>query len=376
MITTTSTPRQSDRNMRSPGVNRSTRLHLLTRYDTMGASSRVRFFQFVPLLRRQLQGIDLVTNCLLSDNYLDRKYSRRPAWLEVLRGYASRLRHLLATRLDICWIEKELWPWAPAWFELLFLRHRPYAIDLDDAIFHNYDQHRSRMVQLLMGGKIDRLMRQATHVLAGNAYLAERARRAGARSVKLLPTVIDLTRYRPKLPAPGCDAVRIVWIGSPATVGYLSLVLPVLADLASERDVELWTIGANAEAPGLRTISVPWSEATEAEAIAACDIGIMPLHDSCWERGKCGYKLIQYMGCGLPVVASPIGVNREIVTEGETGFLAPDAAAWKVKLQMLIDDPELRLRLGRAGRLRVEQRYSIEAVLPDIADALQSLVRS
>ena len=293
----------------------------------------------------------------------------------IVKAYGGRSKVLLSSRgTEVIWVEKELWPWVPAWIECAVFGRRKVVLDFDDAIFHNYDLHSSTLVRCLFGRKIDALMRRADLVTAGNEYLAERARAAGAKRVELLPTVIDLDRYpRPlrKLAANGRTV--IVWIGSPATVHYLQRLAGPLARVASENDIELHVIGARLELPGVRCVHVPWTEASEVAAISAGDIGIMPLLDSPWERGKCGYKLIQYMACGLPVVASPVGVNCRIVDLGCNGFLAWDDAAWVDALARLVKNAELRKSMGEAGRRKVEKEYCLQVTGPQLAGWLLGL---
>jgi glycosyltransferase involved in cell wall biosynthesis len=207
-------------------------------------------------------------------------------------------------------------------------------------------------------------------VTAGNEYLAQRARDAGARRVEIIPTVIDLERYTPKTDY-DTQVPTIVWIGSPSTVRYLSTIAQPLAELATRRKFRLRIIGGQIALPGVDVEYVPWTESGEVASIAACDIGIMPLDDSPWERGKCGYKLIQYMACGLSVVASPIGVNTKIVQEERNGYLANDAASWIERLDALLANPALREGMGRAGRRLVEERYCIQVVAPQLAEYLK-----
>ena len=118
--------------------------------------------------------------------------------------------------------------------------------------------------------------------------------------------------------------------------------------------------------PAVPTEHVPWTEAAEVAAIAEFDVGIMPLADEPWERGKCGYKLIQYMACGLPVVASPVGVNRQIVEHGVNGFLAETPTQWDEALRTLLADPALRQRMGQAGRQKVERQFSLQVTGPKV----------
>ena len=163
---------------------------------------------------------------------------------------------------------------------------------------------------------------------------------------------------------------RVGWIGSPSTAVLLSLVREPLERLAREQPLRLVTIGARSLPKiDVPTEEHPWSEETEVSLLASIHVGIMPLQDEPWQRGKCGYKLIQYMACGKPVVASPVGVNCEIVTE-EVGYLAEDPQEWYAALRRLADDDARRGRLGRAGRLVVEVKYSVPAVAPLLTELL------
>ncbi|MDP2006325.1 MAG: glycosyltransferase family 4 protein [Rubrivivax sp.] len=351
------------------------RVGCLTRYDDLGASSRVRFSQYLAPMARLAPDLLWQRQSLLDGAYLRRKYAGLTTTRDTLRCYARRAADIASQPLpDLWWVEKELWPYAPAWLERTLLSRRPYALDLDDAIFHNYDLHPLALVRRALGHKIDRLMEGAALVTAGNAYLAARALAAGARRVETVPTVIDLDRYplRTTTASPDIGPIDIAWIGSPATVGYLQALARPLAQLAAARRIRLVVIGGGSlRLPGVEVIARPWSADTEAAEIARCHIGVMPLPDSPWERGKCGYKLIQYMACGLPVVASPVGVNCEIVRPGHNGWLADDDAHWLRVLTALVEDAPSRLRLGRAGRETVERQYSVQAVAPRLAALLR-----
>lgn len=347
------------------------RVLFLTRFDRQGASSRMRFFQYLPYF--QANGIECVASPLLDDGMLLEKYRRGGygMWMLVL-AYGRRIRTLLQVhQFDLLWIEKEALPWFPVWFERWLLRHVPYILDFDDAIFHGYDLHRFAWVRRIYGQRIDHLMKGSQLVIAGNSYLADRASRAKAPRVAVVPTVVDLTRY----PVRQADAARqkpqIVWIGSPSTVLYLLDLVEPLRALAKRTAFKLRVIGGGAIAiPGVDIDVLAWSADSEAIAIAECDVGIMPLRDTPWEQGKCAYKLIQYMACGLPTVASPIGANCDVVREGETGFFAGNTSAWVEKLELLLCDPVLRRRLGRAGRARVEAEYCLQQTGPKLVRLL------
>jgi glycosyltransferase involved in cell wall biosynthesis len=352
------------------------RVLALTRYERLGASSRIRLLQFLPAL--SARGFAVEVSPLFSDDYVRRLYAgQRPLISDVRRSYARRIKALLnRRRFDLIWIEKEALPWIPGWMEALALFGSTYVIDLDDAWFHRYDMNRARAVRWLLGGKLDRLLRHSRAVIAGNAYLADHARRAGAPRIALIPSVLDPARYSdmsicPASSSPGGPAI-IGWIGTPATVHYLLRLADVLRAVAAERQIALHIVGA-AVPSGLADLpakSIPWSEATEARAISEFTVGIMPLDETPWERGKCGYKLLQVMAAGLPVIASPVGANAAIIRDQENGFLASSPADWRSALIRVIDDATLRLSIGRNGRATVEERYAIAAVFGDLATVL------
>ena len=220
-------------------------------------------------------------------------------------------------------------------------------------------------------------MKRAALVIAGNQYLADYARKSGARKVNVLPTAIDLNRYSQDWERSNEDAasmVKVVWIGQHYTAKFLRPFAPLFEKIAAEGKARFSAIGIDANKAELPMASVQWSEETEASAIAEHDIGIMPLEDSPFERGKCGYKLIQYMACGLPVVASPVGVNRQIVEHGVNGYLAESLEDWETAIKTLSADPELRKMFGVAGRRKVERNYCIQVTGPVLVELLESVV--
>lgn len=363
------------------------RVLLLSRYGRKAASSRVRSYQYLPRLREA--GIEVTAAPLLPDRYLEGFYeggAGSKPWKRAVGGYLRRARALLgAGRYDLLWIEKELFPWGPAWGERLLARlGLPYAVDYDDARFHRYDRHPSPAVRRLFGRKLDRVMERASAVVAGSRYLAEQARARGARRVRRIPSAVDLDDY-PESSAvirvdrregEGAGPFRIGWIGTPFSARYLELVREPLAEVRAELDAELTAVGAGSGLP--RSVEAelrPWTEETEVDELLRFDAGIMPLPDEPFERGKCAYKAVQYMAAGLPVVASPVGAAPDVIEHGETGFLASTAEEWARALRALHGDPGLRERMGRAGRRRVEGRYSVQALWPELADALREAAR-
>ena len=342
----------------------------LTRYERLGASSRIRFLQFLPALEQE--GFTFDVQPLLDNAYVRSLYGGPPAGAgSIIRSYAWRFRALRRRmNYDVIWLEKEALPWLPTWMEIARLEGIPYVVDYDDAWFHRYESH---WLSPLLGHKIDAVMRVAHTVVAGNDYLARRARQAGARYVEVVPTAIDLDRYRDVPAAPDGNAATIGWIGIPLNAHYLKIVEPALRAVAAGASIKLHVVGAPvpAELGGIAAESFPWSEDSEIARIAAFDVGIMPLHDTPWERGKCAYKLLQVMAAGKPVIASPVGANAQVVQHGTNGFLATTTEEWADALRRLIHDPALRQRMGAQARQTVEDRYSTALVAPRLAAILK-----
>lgn len=345
---------------------------LFSRYAQLGASSRLRFYQYLPYLKDL--GINVTVAPLLGDDYIRGLYSNNVSIFLVLKAYINRLRLMRkAGQFDAIWVEKEMLPWVPSWIELgLFSSNVPLVVDYDDAVFHRYDQHKLSVVRNLLGQKIDHVMKRANLVIVGNEYLATRARDAGACRVEILPTVVDITRYASE-EFVNNPILTIGWIGSPSTAKFLHQVAPALREVSAIRNIQVMAIGANAEqVSDLPIVALPWTEATEVKNIQHFDIGIMPLPDAPFERGKCGYKLIQYMACGKPVIASPVGVNCKIVDVGVDGFLATTQSDWFAALIKLVDNSGLRKKMGAAGRQKVETEYSLQVTAGRLADLLKS----
>lgn len=349
---------------------------LLSRYDRLGASSRLRTMQYLPMLADA--GIDVDVAPLFDDDYLKRLYAGQGTRAAVARAFAGRVKRLRTMRdYDLVWLEKEALPWLPWPIERALLDSGvPIVSDYDDAIFHRYDLHRSGLVRRLLGRKIDRVMAASRLVVAGNDYLAERAHGAGARQVEIVPTVVDADVYGVRQEISVAGVPKIGWIGTPSTwAGYMAPLLPMLVDVAAAADTTVRAVGAGQAAAHPRIEVLDWSEDREVELIQSMAIGIMPLDDSPWARGKCGYKLIQYMACGLPVVAAAVGANREIVEHGVNGFLVETADEWREALQTLLQDPALRRRMGEEGRRRVEKEFSVQAHAPRMVNMLSRIAR-
>lgn len=355
-------------------------LLVLTRYDAQDPSARLRILQFLPGLIAAGWRVD--THSIADAHDLKSFYETgHRDWSKLLMAYAMRLQRVLsAHRYHLVWVHRELFPFLPGALERLIGRAGQRCIvDYDDALFHRYDQHPNPVVRAFLCTKLSPLLSRIAAATACNRYLCDQLSRRGAKRTVMMPTVIDPARYLPtstRTHGEDTQPIRIGWIGTPTTTTYLRSLLPVLRQLATTHSIQLVTIGAASfRADGLEIEAHPWSEETEAELLASIDIGVMPLRDGSWERGKCGYKLIQYMICAKPVVASAVGVNSEVITK-ETGFIAHNDHDWLQALQRLCNAPHLRQQMGEAGRRRVLEHYSVSQVLPTLLQLMDSIARA
>ncbi len=355
----------------------------LTKYGRRGPSSRYRVFQYIPYL--EAQGFRCDVQSLHDDGYLEELFagSRKS-----ILYYASRLRGraravAAAREYGAVFVQKELAPFVPPVLERRLAAARvPVVYDIDDAVFLVYERSRNPLVRLILGGKIREAVSLATVVLAGNDYLAAYAARANPNSV-YFPTVIDPAKYdAARSTARGASgkedekAPVVAWIGTPETARYLEKCRGAIEEASSRRPFLLRIVGAR-EPSGWRARieSVPWSEDTEADTLARSDIGIMPLPEDEWARGKCGLKLLQYMASSLPVVASPVGGAERIVAHGKTGFLARSRDEWLEHLVNLVERPALRREMGERALARVRAQWSLELWAPRMAEVLSRCVR-
>ena len=339
----------------------------LALYGPLAASTRYRLGQYVPGLAEC--GIDLEIRHLLGDVYLKRTFGgKSKPWLAMVQAGWERLHDLRGQgRYDAMMLHCELFPLMPAWVEQSLLR-QPYAYDFDDAFYLKYRSGSLGRLERFLGGKFDSVIQGAKSITAGNQVLQRYAAKFNPNTT-LLPTVVDTTRYVPDRHARSRELV-IGWIGSPSTAPYLSELVAPLSVLGKEGPVRLVVIGGSA--PTVANVTVEeraWSEATEISLINGFDIGVMPLPDDAWARGKCAFKLIQYMACGIPVIASPVGANVAVVGT-HCGLLAATESEWLEAFRHLRDQPRLAAEMGRAGRERVEQNYSLRGNHPVLAEVI------
>jgi len=297
-----------------------------------------------------------------------------------VRQSIERLKLIMSReRYDAFFVYREAYPFGPPLFETL-LAHaqgRPVIYDFDDAIFlSNTSEANSFASALKYPQKVASIIRRSALVLAGNEYLAGYARQYNS-NVTVLPTCVDTGGFAPRRTPRAASAPLVVgWIGTPTTAAYLEALGPTLTRLAAAHPLTLRVSGSGRPMSfeGVRTTNEPWSLDREVELFNTCDIGVYPLTDDEWAKGKCGFKAIQFMACGVPVVAAAVGVNREIIQDGVNGLLASNEREWHDKLSRLLGDAQLRHRLGAAGRKTIEQRYSLAVNAPKLTALLRDVV--
>ncbi|MEW5926328.1 MAG: glycosyltransferase family 4 protein [Gemmatimonadota bacterium] len=359
------------------------RVLFLTRYGEISAATRYRATQYLPAL--EAAGFECRVRPLLPDRYLQRSFGQgggRSALLSVAPEIAGSLLrrwwllHREVASYDVVHLQYEALPYLPYAFERsLFTGRVPTAVDFDDAVSVAYERHPNPLVRALLAAKIPRIVAGSRHVTVANRTLEEWALRLNPR-VSLLPNAIDLRRY----PAaerlrPAGEVPVIVWIGTPVTAKYLRLLEDPLRRLRERHPFRLKVIGVpDFRMEGVDVVALPWSEATEVQELETSDIGVMPLPDDEWARGKSALKLLQYMAAGIVAVGSPVGANRDVISDGETGALAADGAEWTEKLAALLADPARRARLAAAGRRVVEERYSLRSNESRFVQILRGLV--
>jgi glycosyltransferase involved in cell wall biosynthesis len=354
----------------------------LTPSPIESASERYRVYQFLPYLERA--GFACTV---------------RPFATRALHGAIQRGK--LASKLaltPLCYMRRVLqlstisqydavvvhrgilpFPW-PALEKIVIRRNAKVIFDFDDAIHVGHQDIGAAkypwIYKLKYGPGVNEMLRHSTHVIVGNRTLADHALKFNSQ-VSVIPTVVDLKQYTCAPPRASSDVLTIGWVGSRSTSPYLLEIEPVLQRLSQAHPGKIrFQIYGHPE----RTLNLPnfssspFSLATEIADLRNIDIGIMPVPDNEWTRGKCAFKAIQYMALGIPTVVSPIGMATELVENNINGFWARTPQEWFETLSQLVSDAQLRSRFSEAGRKTIESRYSLQAWAPRLAELLQRVL--
>jgi glycosyltransferase involved in cell wall biosynthesis len=347
-------------------------------YDT-SPGQRFRLEQWAPYLNQR--GVEIDFQSFESEELHSLLYQPGRAARKVrlvLSAFARRLRLVRAVReYDAVYVFREAALLGPPLIErLIHRRGIPVVYDFDDAVFVPYKSPSNGYLSLLkFPGKTRAICRLAAHVMAGNDYLAEYAGQVNNR-VTIVPTTIDTGKYTLRPKRTESRNLVIGWSGSYSTVQHLDTLRSALQRLAHSELFRLRVIGTPTyELGGVEIEATKWRSETEVDDLSGIDIGVMPLPEDLWSRGKCGLKALQYMALGIPTICSPVGVNSQIIKDGDNGFLASTDSEWIDRLTMLLRSRELRTRIGLAGRKTVEERYSAESQVSRVYSVFRSVVQ-
>jgi len=340
------------------------------------AAARLRIYPFCKYLADT--GKFRFKFCPLPGEYGD--FLRLPWYHKGLVMLKRILQILLSKTYDVVILQRQLFPTGPDMMEdLLEAVNPPIVFDFDDAIFTLPVQFRpsnwnSDPVLVRELRKVPRVISMSSYVTAGNDYLKDYALRYNKR-VEVIPNTIDTELFKPQPnKSYGRSSMRTVigWLGTSSNLYYLKQIEPALQRLSRRYPILLKVVcSSEFSMDGVPVERVPWSESTEVKELANFDIGIVPLTDDEWTRGKCTIKLLKYMSMGIPTVASPVGFSCRVISDGENGLLASTQEEWYEKLSLLIEDDQLRHQFSINGRRTIEEEYSYDAVIPKFGQVLE-----
>lgn len=343
------------------------RVLFIVPYPTEGPSNRFRVEQYLPHLKRK--GIYYSVRPFYNSSiyrilYKKGYYIRKAIFLCFFM--LRRIRDVFSARsYDVIFIHREAYPFVGYIFEWLFrFFGKKLIYDFDDSIF------------LKKPLKIKKIISISDFVISGNEFLKNYASHYNS-NIFVLPTCIDTQIYKPKTKSSNKDKVIIGWIGTSFTAIYLDMLKDVYPVLAKRfKNIEFRIVGGYLRNPNLPLVYKDWALDSEVNELQEFDIGVMPLFDDDWAKGKCAFKIIQYMAVGIPTVASRVGMNVEIIEDGKDGFLVSNQNEWINKLSLLIEDRRLRENMGKLGRIKIENLYSVEANKQKYIDILEKVHNS
>lgn len=355
------------------------RVLALASYPIEAAATRYRIEQYRPLLREF--GIDMDVKPFLSPETFRILYAKGQTVRKCLGLLAAMVRRVPllwhAHQADGVFLQREAALFGPPvveWYLTRVLR-KPLILDLDDATFVSYvsPTYGSLVSPLKWFSKTDALIRWADAVIAGNRRIADYVSERG-KPVTLLPTVVDTEVFKPSEKA--SDTPILGWIGSHSTFPFIKAILPILEELGRRYRFRLKIVGGTEEVrlPTVEVINAPWRLEREVEDFRSLDIGLYPILADEWSVGKSGFKAIQYMAVGIPTVASAVGAVSEIIEDGVTGFLVRTPDEWYDRLRQLLDDAQLRSRMGQAARQRAVERYSLRVHASLLRDVITAVI--
>lgn len=340
-------------------------LFLVLHRKNRSPGQRYRHEQYIQHLREN--GIKCSFSPMLSEKDDELFYGAGNGLQKIIIGLRSTVRRLKdvlrASSYDYVYIYRDAFFFGLLFEWLLSKRNTKIIYDFDDAIWLTDENPNQGIFNKLKNpNKVQKIVGLADHVIVGNQYLKQYALQFNT-NIAIIPSTIDFGKYREILPTKK-ERICIGWTGSFSTVKHFETIVPVLLKVKKKYDSQVYfkLIGdPSYRNKSLEIEGIRWNASSEAEDLAELDIGLMPLPDNEWTRGKCAMKGLQYMALEIPTIMSPVGVNADIIQDGENGFLASSTEEWVEKLSLLIEDPDLRRKIGKAGRKTVEKDFSVDA---------------
>ena len=358
------------------------RVLFLTLYPETMPSSRLRVFQYLPYLKES--GIEATVLPALPEPWFSRFYFSNSRWTHLVQFGAEALvglgRVLQGRNYDVVFIQKGILSTNLRGFDRLLGRSVPLIFDLDDLMYgRSHTEFRSPLLRWAQDpDQTKKISSRARAVIVGNQFLKEKALRYNP-NVFVIPTPVDTDRFAPQEKPVRKNSKEIVigWIGMETTLPYLFPLQEVFLELSRLFSIRLKLVTRTGRLKhpfqGYPVEIVPWSYQTEVREMADFDIGVMPLPQERWSEGKCGLKLLQYMAMGLPSVASATGANRDIVDDGQDGFLASRPQEWIDKLSRLIENPGVGKKMGERARRKAVENYSLEKSSEKLINVLKAV---
>ncbi len=339
-------------------------------YDNLAATHRHRFSQFNNYFLEK--NIKIEIQSLLSNEYLEKKFNgNKISYFQILKLYFRRFFYIFKQyRYDLIIIHCELFPYFPYFIEK-FMIFKNYIYDFDDAIYLRYKK-RNFFLNFIFKNKFKYILKKAALIHAGSEFLLNHSLKYNVKSY-LLPTSVDITRYKPiKGDLKNNDTFTIGWIGSPSSEKYLNLLLEPFDKLSKKIKFKFIIVGGKNK-PKFKYCEseiIEWSYDNEINLINTFDIGIMPLQETDWEKGKCAFKLIQCMACEVPVIASPVGFNKVLISDSVDGMFAKNRDEWFDKILLLYNKKKERDLMGLAAREKILKFYSSDHIFSNLYNNL------
>lgn len=332
----------------------------LPKYNELGPSSRYRIYQYLDSYKNA--GINVKVSPLFGAHFF--VSNKIVKILGTLFYYFRRFFNLLQVyKYDIIYIEYELFPYCSSVFEKLFtiLKVR-YIVDYDDAIFHNYNQSNNRLIRFLLSNKIDTVIKNASYVITGSPYLTEYATKLNSNCIEI-PTSVSKKKYISQSDSEKNTVFTIGWIGSRTTSANVLKLIPAFEALREKIDFQLNLIGFDENESNklahLNANIIAWEAGSEIAEIRKFDLGIMPLDVTPFNQGKCGFKLIQYMGCSLPTVSTPLEANVKINRNGKN-LHAKTSDVWVTAIEKVYHNQHYFREVGIENYKDFEKYYTVE----------------